>query len=96
MEQIEKLIRVRRVEVVDGLAVRIEFEDSTVKLLDLEPLMHGPIFDELVHDSALFNQITVEHGTITWPNGATSSVGTGRALVPAARTRRASAQFAQS
>ncbi len=70
MEQIEKLIRVRRVEVVDGLAVRIEFEDSTVKLLDLEPLMHGPIFDELVHDSALFNQITVEHGTITWPNGA--------------------------
>ena len=68
MEQIEKLIRVRRVEVVDGLAVRIEFEDSTVKLLDLEPLMHGPIFDELVHDSALFNQITVEHGTITWPN----------------------------
>ena len=55
MEQIEKLIRVRRVEVVDGLAVRIEFEDSTVKLLDLEPLMHGPIFDELVHDLSLIH-----------------------------------------
>lgn len=67
---LEKLIRVRRVEVVDGLAVRIEFEDSTVKHLDLAPLMRGPIFDELIQDSDLFNQITVEHGTIAWPNGA--------------------------
>jgi hypothetical protein len=70
MERLEKLIRVRRVEIVDGLTVRIEFEDSTVKLLDLAPLMRGPIFDELIQDFGLFNRITVEHGTIAWPNGA--------------------------
>ena len=70
MEQLEKLIRVRRVEIVEGLTVRIEFEDSTVRLLDLATFMHGPIFDELLQDSELFKQITVEHGTIAWPNGA--------------------------
>lgn len=70
MEQLEKLIRVRSVEMVGGVTVRIEFEDSTVKLLDLAPLMHGPIFDELLQDFELFKQIAVEHGTIAWPNGA--------------------------
>ena len=70
MERLEKLIRVRRVEIVEALTVRIEFEDSTVRQLDLAPLMRGPIFDELAQDSDLFKRIAVEHGTITWPNGA--------------------------
>ena len=70
MEQLKRLIRVRRVEIVEGLTVQVEFEDSTVRLLDLAPLMRGAIFDELLQNPELFNQITVEHGTIAWPNGA--------------------------
>ena len=70
MEQLKRLIRVRRVETVEGLTVQVEFEDSTVRLLDLAPLMRGAIFDELLQNPELFNQITVEHGTIAWPNGA--------------------------
>ena len=66
----EKLIRVRRVEIVEGQTVQIEFEDSTTRLLDLAPLMRGAIFDGLLQTPELFNQITVEHGTIAWPNGA--------------------------
>ena len=70
MEQLKRLIRVRRVETVEGLTVQVEFEDSTVRLLDLAPLMRGAIFDELLQNPELFNQVTVEHGTIAWPNGA--------------------------
>jgi hypothetical protein len=70
MEQLKRLIRVRRVEFVEGQTVQIEFEDSTVRLLDLAPLMRGAIFDELLQNPELFNQIAVDHGTITWPNGA--------------------------
>jgi hypothetical protein len=70
MEQLKRLIRVRRVEIVEGLTVQVEFEDSTVRLLDLAPLMRGAIFDELLQNPELFNQVTVEHGTIAWPNGA--------------------------
>ena len=70
MEQLKRLIRVRRVEIVEGQTVQVEFEDSIVRLLDLAPLMRGAIFDELLQNPELFNQVTVEHGTIAWPNGA--------------------------
>lgn len=70
MEQLNRLIRVRRVEFVEGQTVQIEFEDSTVRLLDLAPLMRGAIFDELLQNPELFNQIAVDHGTLAWPNGA--------------------------
>lgn len=50
--------------------VRLEFEDGRVKEMDLAPLMRGPIFEELVANPELFNQVTVHHGTLVWPNGA--------------------------
>jgi hypothetical protein len=70
MVHLGKLVRVRRVNVVEDQVVQIEFEDGSVRQLDLSPLMHGPIFDEILENQALFRKITVAGGTLAWPNGA--------------------------
>lgn len=70
MNPLGKLVRVQSAVVVKGYAVRIEFEDGSTKELDLTPLMHGPIFDELIDNPELFSQITIRGGTLSWPNGA--------------------------
>jgi len=70
MDGLGKLVRVLRVEPLQDLIVRVEFEDGTVKQIELSPLMHGPIFDELRYEQALFQDVAVERGTLTWPNGA--------------------------
>ncbi len=70
MNPLGKLVRVQSAVVVEGHTVRIEFEDGSAKELDLTPLMHGPIFDELLDNPELFRQITIRGGTLSWPNGA--------------------------
>lgn len=70
MARLERLVRVRRVELMEGFTVRIEFEDGTSKERDLSSLIQGAIFDELRQDPALFRTLGVEHGTLTWANGA--------------------------
>lgn len=70
MNPLGKLVRVQSAVVVEGHTVRIEFEDGSTKQLDLAPLMHGPIFDELVDNPELFHQIEIRRGTLSWPNGA--------------------------
>ncbi|MFO7591271.1 MAG: DUF2442 domain-containing protein [Acidimicrobiia bacterium] len=60
------------VEVVSGFTVRLTFRDGSVREVDLEPLLRGPMFSELRADPDLFAQIFVDRevGTIAWPNGA--------------------------
>lgn len=70
MAKLDRLVRVRRVESLEGFIVRIEFEDGTVKERDLSLLLQGAIFDELRQEPALFRAVTVTHGTLTWANGA--------------------------
>lgn len=70
MAKLDRLVRVRRVESLEGFIVRIEFEDGTVKERDLSPLLQGAIFDELRQDQTLFRTVAVTHGTLTWANGA--------------------------
>ena len=40
--------------------------------MDLEPLLHGPMFDAIRLDDAAFAAVRVdpEVGTLVWPNGA--------------------------
>jgi hypothetical protein len=54
------------------LRVRIELTDGTLKTIDLEPYLRGPIFEPLRSDPTLFRSVTVDRelGTIVWPNGA--------------------------
>ncbi len=70
MERLGRLVRVRAVEPLDGFRVRLEFEDDTQKELDLEPYLHGPIFQPIRSDPVVFRSMKVEGGTIAWDNGA--------------------------
>lgn len=64
------LVRVTTAEPLEGYAVRITFEDTTTRVIDLEPYLVGPIFAPLLADPALFRQVEVRGGTVAWPNGA--------------------------
>jgi hypothetical protein len=70
MERLGRLVRVRAVEPLEGFRVRLEFEDGTQKEIDLEPYLHGPIFEPIRSDPAVFRSVRVEGGTIAWANGA--------------------------
>lgn len=70
MTNLGKLVRVRQAMIVEGRIVLVEFEDGSVRQIDLTPLMHGPVFDELVENPDMFRQVTVSGGILSWPNGA--------------------------
>lgn len=63
---------ITEVSVLDGFTVHLVFDDGSVRTVDLEPLLRGPIFAAVKADRSLFAQLRVdpELGTIVWPNGA--------------------------
>jgi hypothetical protein len=58
------------VEPREGYQVHVVFEDGTERVIDLEPYLHGPIFEPMRRNLAVFRAMKVEGGTITWDNGA--------------------------
>ena len=52
--------------------MRLEFSTGEEKVVDLEPLLRGPIFEPIRQSPGMFRAVTgdPELGTITWPNGA--------------------------
>jgi hypothetical protein len=64
--------RICTVEALEGFVVRIAFDDGTVREVDLEAELWGPVFEPLREDPQLFCQVRVDEelGTIVWPNGA--------------------------
>jgi hypothetical protein len=64
--------RIRTVEPLEGFVLRLDFDDGTVREIDLEPELWGPVFEPLRADPELFRQVRVDEelGTIVWPNGA--------------------------
>jgi hypothetical protein len=57
---------------VKGRIVSLTFSDGSERVVDLAPLLYGPVFEELPADDKASAEIHVdpETGTITWPNGA--------------------------
>jgi hypothetical protein len=70
MDSIGPLVRVTKATPLEAFNMLLEFEDGTQKQLDLEPYLHGPIFDPVRQDPKFFRQVTIQGGTIVWPNGA--------------------------
>lgn len=64
--------RIRSVQPLDGLVLRLTFDDGTAREIDLQEELWGPVFEPLRDDPQLFRQVHVdeEFGTIVWPNGA--------------------------
>jgi len=69
---LEPLIDVEAVRVLSRYLVELEFADGAKRVIDLEPLLWGPVFEPLLADYGLFRQVRVDPdaGTIVWPNGA--------------------------
>lgn len=65
-------IRIQSVDLLEGFLVRLDLTDGSSKEVDLEHFFHGPIFDEIRNDPAVFAAVRVDPraGTIVWPNGA--------------------------
>jgi len=63
------------VRVLARYIVELTFESDEVRVLDLEPLMVGPVFEPLLADYTLFLAVRADAqaGTLVWPNGADMS-----------------------
>jgi len=66
------MVRIRGVETLGGFRVRLFLTDGSTREVDLGPYLHGPVFEPVRADAALFRSVRVdgELGTIVWPNGA--------------------------
>lgn len=62
---------VKAVEYVSDYKVKVSFADQSVKIVDLESILWGPVFEPL-HDIEFFRTVRVdpELQTIVWDNGA--------------------------
>jgi hypothetical protein len=70
MQELGPLVRVCRVKRLKGFNVLIIFDNETQREIDLEPYLHGPIFEPIRNDPNLFGAMKIEGGTIAWENGA--------------------------
>ena len=66
------MVRVTSVEVSEGFKLLLGFTNGDRKVIDVEWLLHGPIFDPIREDPEFFRTVRVDEdcGTIVWPNGA--------------------------
>ncbi len=72
MNELPPLIDVTDVRVLARYVVALSFADGSERVIDLEPLLWGPMFEPLLSNYELFRQVKVDPdaGTIVWPNGA--------------------------
>lgn len=49
--------------------ILLQFEDESLKIVDLSDELWGPVFEPL-KDKKLFSQVHVDGSSIAWPNGA--------------------------
>jgi len=56
---------------LNGYKLKLTFEDNSVRIVDLQPYLDGPIFEPLKKID-FFRQVTVnpDIDTIVWPNNA--------------------------
>ena len=65
------VLRILEAEVVGPHVIRVEFNDGSERVVDVRPLLRGPVFEPL-HDAAYFARAVLDPvcGTVVWPNGA--------------------------
>jgi hypothetical protein len=53
-------------------APALSFSDGTSREVDVDPFLHGPVFDPLRSDPQMFRAVRVDAalGTVVWPTAA--------------------------
>jgi hypothetical protein len=71
LSQQSRLYRIVSFQIVDKYTIYVEFDDGLKRTINLEPILHGPIFKPL-RDPAFFAQVSLnkDFGALEWPNGA--------------------------
>jgi hypothetical protein len=64
------LVRIAAVVPLDGRRVQLTLTDGRVIERDLEPMLAGPVFEDIRRDAVRFAEMRVQDGTLAWPNGA--------------------------
>lgn len=64
------LVHATMVKPLDGFKAHVVFDNGEEREIDLEMYLHGPIFQPIRDDPAMFQAMYIEHGAITWPNEA--------------------------
>lgn len=59
--------RAVRVSPKPNYTLEVEFSNHEVRFFDMKPHLNFGIFQEL-RDIGYFNQVRVEHGTVSWPH----------------------------
>ena len=65
------VLRVTQAEWAGGYRFSLRFNDGSAKVVDLQPLLKGPVFEPL-RDEAYIGRGALDPvcGTLVWPNGA--------------------------
>lgn len=66
------ILRITAVRAIGDRRVELSLTDGRQKVVDLDPLLHGPLFDPIRLSDELFGMVRVDPdvGTLVWPNGA--------------------------
>jgi hypothetical protein len=63
------MLRIKKAEPLSGYRLRLTLTDGTVVERAVGHLLHGPVFDAVRCDPAMFANVRVERGTVVWPGG---------------------------
>jgi hypothetical protein len=55
---------------LDGFKALVTFDNDSQKEIELEPFLHGPVFEPIRNNPAMFRSMKIAGGTIAWDNGA--------------------------
>lgn len=64
------ICRVVSVDALGGYCLRVGFDDGSVQLIDLEPILEGELYGSLRDPELFAAEVDPEVGTLVWPNGA--------------------------
>lgn len=64
------MVDVTSVRVLSRYVLELTFDTGEIKVIDVEPLLLGPIFERIRSDYSYFTQVSVDPdaGTIVWPD----------------------------